>query len=223
MATHSSILAWRIPWTEEPGGLHSMGSQSRTQLSDFTFTETTKVMWNTDSYNEMGHMPTQGSYHSPATTDSSHRCRAGLYNCCVYWTVAIRGPLSWALCRHTRHIKEQHGQTPYPHRAFMQGNTEEAEADSIPGPPWGGTTGFNGAYWFNKIMTTVRSVLRCTPKKENLITCASRCHARVAEPIVTKCGTLKHGHNTEHTLDKPQSFQLHYFRVCQQVCDNVFY
>ena len=32
-ATHSSILAWRTPWTEEPGGLPSMGSQSRTQLS----------------------------------------------------------------------------------------------------------------------------------------------------------------------------------------------
>ena len=27
MATHSSILAWRIPWTEEPGGLQSVGSQ----------------------------------------------------------------------------------------------------------------------------------------------------------------------------------------------------
>ena len=27
MATHSSILAWRIPWTEDPGGLRSMGSQ----------------------------------------------------------------------------------------------------------------------------------------------------------------------------------------------------
>ena len=27
MATHSSLLAWRIPWTEEPGGLHSTGSQ----------------------------------------------------------------------------------------------------------------------------------------------------------------------------------------------------
>ena len=27
MGTHSSILAWRIPWTEEPGGLQSMGSQ----------------------------------------------------------------------------------------------------------------------------------------------------------------------------------------------------
>ena len=34
MATHSSILAWRIPWTEEPGRLQSMGSQkSQTRLS----------------------------------------------------------------------------------------------------------------------------------------------------------------------------------------------
>ena len=35
VATHSSILAWRIPLTEEPGGLQSMGSQTR--LSDFHF------------------------------------------------------------------------------------------------------------------------------------------------------------------------------------------
>ena len=34
MATHYSILAWRNPWTEEPDGLQSMGSQSRTQLSN---------------------------------------------------------------------------------------------------------------------------------------------------------------------------------------------
>ena len=27
MTTHSSVLAWRIPWTEEPGGLQSIGSQ----------------------------------------------------------------------------------------------------------------------------------------------------------------------------------------------------
>ena len=33
-ATHSSILAWGIPWTEEPGGLQSMGSQGQTSLSD---------------------------------------------------------------------------------------------------------------------------------------------------------------------------------------------
>ena len=38
MAPHSSTLAWKIPWTEEPGGLQSMGSLSQTQLSDFTFT-----------------------------------------------------------------------------------------------------------------------------------------------------------------------------------------
>ena len=34
MAPHSSTLAWKIPWTEEPGGLQSMGSR----LSNFTFT-----------------------------------------------------------------------------------------------------------------------------------------------------------------------------------------
>ena len=34
MATCSSILAWEIPWTEEPGGLQSMGLQSQTRLSN---------------------------------------------------------------------------------------------------------------------------------------------------------------------------------------------
>ena len=39
MAPHSSTLAWKIPWTEEPGRLQSMGSRkSRKRLSDFTFT-----------------------------------------------------------------------------------------------------------------------------------------------------------------------------------------
>ena len=33
IATHSSILPWRIPWTEEPGGLRSLGLQSRTRLT----------------------------------------------------------------------------------------------------------------------------------------------------------------------------------------------
>ena len=36
MATHSSILAWKIPWTEEPGRVQSMGSQRVGH--DFTFT-----------------------------------------------------------------------------------------------------------------------------------------------------------------------------------------
>ena len=42
MATHTSILAWRIPWTEEPGGLQPIGPQSRTQLKRLsTHTHTT--------------------------------------------------------------------------------------------------------------------------------------------------------------------------------------
>ena len=44
MATHSSILAWRIPWTEEPGGLWSKGSQRvrHDRVTDTTTTPTTK-------------------------------------------------------------------------------------------------------------------------------------------------------------------------------------
>ena len=37
MAPHSSTLAWKIPWTEEPDRLQSMGSLSRPRLNDFTF------------------------------------------------------------------------------------------------------------------------------------------------------------------------------------------
>ena len=36
-ATHLTILAWKIPWMEEPGRLQSMGLQSQTRMSDFTF------------------------------------------------------------------------------------------------------------------------------------------------------------------------------------------
>ena len=38
MAPHSSTLAWKIPWTEEPGRLQSTGSQIQTRLTDLTFT-----------------------------------------------------------------------------------------------------------------------------------------------------------------------------------------
>ena len=37
MATHSSVLAWEIPWTEELGRLQSMGSQSQTRLSMYIY------------------------------------------------------------------------------------------------------------------------------------------------------------------------------------------
>ena len=46
MATHSSILAWRIPWTEEPGGLWSIGSQRlRHNRSDLTHTHTAHILY----------------------------------------------------------------------------------------------------------------------------------------------------------------------------------
>ena len=38
MATHSSILAWKIPWTEEPGGLQSMGHQESDMTELLTHT-----------------------------------------------------------------------------------------------------------------------------------------------------------------------------------------
>ena len=49
---HSSILAWRIPWTEEPGGLQSIGSQrvrddcSKTTWTQLSKTTTTKTLRN---------------------------------------------------------------------------------------------------------------------------------------------------------------------------------
>ena len=42
MAIHFRTTAWKIPWTEEPGRLQSMGLQSWTRLSDFTTTTTTR-------------------------------------------------------------------------------------------------------------------------------------------------------------------------------------
>ena len=42
MVTHSGMLAWRLPWTEEPGGLQSMGLQSQTQPKWLSSSKTTQ-------------------------------------------------------------------------------------------------------------------------------------------------------------------------------------
>ena len=47
MATHSSTLAWRIPWTEEPGGLQSIVSQSRTRLKRHSSSGSSNVVYST--------------------------------------------------------------------------------------------------------------------------------------------------------------------------------
>ena len=74
MAPHSSTLAWKIPWTEEPGGLQSMGSRSGTRLSDFTFTfnfpalekematHSSVLAWRIPGTGEPGGLPSMGSH-----------------------------------------------------------------------------------------------------------------------------------------------------------------
>ena len=75
MAPHSSTLAWKIPWMEEPGGLQSMGwLKSQTQLSDFTFTfhfhalekematHSSVLAWRIPGAGEPGGLPSMGSH-----------------------------------------------------------------------------------------------------------------------------------------------------------------
>ena len=45
MAAHSSVLAWRIPGTGEPGGLLSMGSHSQTQLKRLSSSSSSRISW----------------------------------------------------------------------------------------------------------------------------------------------------------------------------------
>ena len=70
MASYSSTLAWKIPWTEEAGGLQSMGSR----LSDFTFTfhfhalekematHSSVLAWGIPGVGEPGGLPSVGSH-----------------------------------------------------------------------------------------------------------------------------------------------------------------
>ena len=75
MAPHSSTLAWKIPWMEEPGRLQSMGSlKSRTQLSDVSFTfhfhaleeematHASVLAWRIPGTGEPGGLPSMGSH-----------------------------------------------------------------------------------------------------------------------------------------------------------------
>ena len=74
MAPHSSTLAWKIPWMEEPGRLHAVYgvAKSRTQLSDFTFTfhfhtlkkematHSSVLVWRIPGMGEPGGLPSMG-------------------------------------------------------------------------------------------------------------------------------------------------------------------
>ena len=75
MALHSSTLAWKIPWMEEPGRLQPMGvAKSQTRLSDFTFTfhfpalekemvaHSSVLAWRIPGMGEPGGLPSMGSH-----------------------------------------------------------------------------------------------------------------------------------------------------------------
>ena len=74
MAPHSSTLAWKIPWTEEPGRLQSGAAKSRIRLSDFTFTfhflalekemaiHSSVLAWRIPGTGEPGGLPSMGSH-----------------------------------------------------------------------------------------------------------------------------------------------------------------
>ena len=74
VAPHSSILAWKIPWVEEPGRLQSMGSLRWTRPSNFTFTfhfhalekemanHSSVLAWRIPGTGEPGGLPSMGSH-----------------------------------------------------------------------------------------------------------------------------------------------------------------
>ena len=74
MASHSSTLTWKIPWTEEPGRLQSMGAKSWTRPSNFTFTfhfhalekematHSSALAWKIPGTGEPGGLPSMGSH-----------------------------------------------------------------------------------------------------------------------------------------------------------------
>ena len=82
MAPHSITLAWRTPWMEEPGRLQSMGSLSRTRLSDFTFTfhfhalekematNSSVLAWRIPGTGKPGGLPSLG-LHRVGTTEAT--------------------------------------------------------------------------------------------------------------------------------------------------------
>ena len=57
MATHSSIFAWRIPWTEEPGGLHGVADLEKEMA-----THSSILAWRIPGMGEPGGLPSMGSH-----------------------------------------------------------------------------------------------------------------------------------------------------------------
>ena len=121
MASHSSTLDWQIPWTEEPGRLKSMGSLSRTWLSDFTFTfhfhalekematHSSVFAWRIPGTGEPGGLPSMGSHsvgHDWSDLAEASAARfPHLYKCAFYY---YKGKELGFLCRWNWQIFREH-------------------------------------------------------------------------------------------------------------------
>ena len=75
MATHSSVLAWIVPWTEEPGGLQSMGVTKESDMTEQISTHThTHTCTRTHTHTHSGQLRILTSHgYSMATSDIRHR------------------------------------------------------------------------------------------------------------------------------------------------------
>ena len=110
MATHSSTLAWKIPWMEEPGGLQSMGSR----LSDFPFTfhfhalekematHSSVLAWRIPGPAEPGRLPSMG-LHRVGHDWSNLAAAAATSSTCMalQWSLLCSKPQCFHLFHHT--------------------------------------------------------------------------------------------------------------------------
>ena len=113
MATHSSILAWKIPWTKEPCGLQSVGSQSRTGLSNFTFTffqeslsEDIKLPGNVRWIGNENIRVKSWCFHTSANMKTNWGVEHAASPWSPYSPVAMEGPKAQILLRNVLHQRE---------------------------------------------------------------------------------------------------------------------
>ena len=117
MAPHSSTLAWKIPWTEEPGRLQSMGSLSRTWLSNFTFTfhfhalekematHSSVLAWRIPGTGKPGELPSMGLHrvgHNWSNLAAYQYCMLAVSSRSIMWaTYAVH------VCNFKLHLKSK--------------------------------------------------------------------------------------------------------------------
>ena len=117
MATHSSTLAWKIPWTEEPGRLHAVHgvAKSRTWLSDFTFTShfhalekemathSSVLAWRIPGMGKPGGLPSMGLHRvGHDWSDLAAAAAAGLHSRAQEWSTWLLNTYYVPSTQHTR-------------------------------------------------------------------------------------------------------------------------